>query len=248
MSFGIIFLVCLAVACAVIYWQISRSGGIEVINVVFAVCITMVLCVFINAAMPGQKEDEPYSVGKDPTRLQMTPPDSQSTTTPAPKPEPTTAPPPAPKPSPQPAPQSEPSLTVEEFDKRFLDRLNVAAQTLGVDPAESMGTPEHRGNMLIYQISSTAHMEELITAAGGLRGVNIVTHDLDQSTVKSALIFYFCAIAAFDPSADINTVVDALGIDPNSPDVVMLKHTTINGITYKKEFVDKKTLVLSVKQ
>lgn len=236
MSFGIIFLICLAVACAVIYRQISRSGGIEVINVVFAVCITMVLCVFINAAMPGQKEDEPYSVGKDSTHLQETVPSPQSSTTPTP----TTTPAPSPAP--------EPSLTVEEFDKRFLDRLNAAAQAAGIDPAESMGTPEHRGNMLVYPISSTAHMEELITAGGVVRGVNIVTHDLDQSTIKSALIFYFCAIMAFDSSADINTVVDALGIDPNSPDVVMLKHATINGVTYEKKFVDKKSLILSVKR
>lgn len=248
MSFGIIFLVCLAVACAVIYRQISRSGGIEVINVVFAVCITMVLCVFINAAMPGQKEDEPYSVGKDPTRLQMTPPDSQSATTPASKPEPTTAPSPAPKPSPQPPPQPEPSLTVEEFDQRFLDRLNVAAQTLGIDPAESMGTPEHRGNMLVYQISSTAHMEELITAAGGLRGVNLITHNLDGDTIRSTLVFFFCAAEAFDPTVDINAVIGALALDPNSPDVVKPKITTINGVTYEKKFVDKKSLILTVKQ
>ena len=233
MSVGIIFLVCLAVASGVIYWQISRSGVVDVKKIVAAAALTIALSILFNLGTTPAPAPKPTTA---PAPAPQT----------APKPEPTATP--TPPPSPQPAPQTEPSLTFEEFDKRFLDRLNVAAQTLGVDPAESMGTPEHRGNMLVYQISSTAHMEELITAAGGLRGVNIVTHDLDQSTIKSALIFYFCAIMAFDPSADINTVVDALDIDPNIPDVRLLTHATINGVTYKKKFLDEKALVFSIKR
>ena len=172
----------------------------------------------------------------------MTPPDSQSTTTPAPKPEPTTTPTPPPAP-----PQPEPSLTVEEFDKRLLSNLNLFAVAAGIDPAESMGTPEHRGNNIIYQISTTARLEENVTASGGLRGINIVTEDLQQGTIKSALIFFECAVIAFEPETDYDAVTRALALTSDSPDIRKNKLATINGITYIKTLTDQ-SLILGVKR
>ena len=234
MSFGIIFLVCLAVASGVIYWQISRSGGVDVKKVAAAAGLTMALCIFFNLGTTPAPAPKPTTA---PAPAPQT----------APKSEPTTAPPPAPKPSPQPAPQPEPSLTVEEFDQRLLSNLNLFAVAAGIDPAESMGTPEHRGNNIIYRISTTARLEENVTASGGLRGINIVTEDLNQGTIKSALIFFECAVIAFEPETDYDAVTRALALTSDSPDIRKNKLVTINGITYIKTLTDQ-SLILGVKR
>ena len=216
------------------------DGDKKKIKVLIGLAIAIVVAVFlvIYATPNHRPEPNPDYFGFNKNKPEEPP----KVTTPQPTAKPQS------EPSTTPAPTPEPSLTVEEFDKRLLNNLNVFASSAGIDPAESMGTPERSGNNIIYKISSTAHMEEILTGKNDLRGVNIIIHDLDKATIMSAFIFFFCAAEAFDPTVDINAVIDAISIDPNSSDSVKPKITTINGVTYEKKLVDNKSLILGIKR
>lgn len=140
-------------------------------------------------------------------------------------------------------------VTVDEFNARFLDELNLRAVTLGVQPADAMDEPERRVDgsyeFHTYPISKGAYMAEILAAGTNhLIGVNVVAANLEPESLFGAGLYFDCAVCAYDPTVDINTVHNAIGINYQSGDKPLT--AKINGVTYEKKFIGSSSIAFKI--
>ena len=156
---------------------------------------------------------------------------------------------------PKPAPVVEapaPRLTVEEFDARFLDVINTAADAVGSARMDGLGTPERRvengREWFIYSLDRDLSMSES-TSGGAIKAVNLNLTNITRDNLLMTLIAFDAAVRSFSDDADINAIHRALGLDGNIiADLTKSQSVTLNGIKYSKKFVSKNYVVFSVSE
>lgn len=157
-------------------------------------------------------------------------------------------------PTPKPAPVVEPPaprLTVEEFDARFLDVINSAADTVGAAGMDGLGTPDRRveggRDVLIYSLDRDLTMSES-TSAGAIKRVELNLTNVTRDNLLMTLIAFDAAARAFSDDADINAIHRALGLGGDLADMIKPHSATLNGIKYAKNVVGKNAMKFSISE
>ncbi len=157
-------------------------------------------------------------------------------------------------PAPKPAPVVEtpaPRLTAEEFDARFLDVINSAADAVGAAGMDGLGTPDRRveggRDVLIYSLDRDLTMSES-TSAGAIKRVELNLTNVTRDNLLMTLIAFDAAARAFSDDADINAIHRALGLGGDLADMIKPHSATLNGIKYAKNVVGKNAMTFSISE
>lgn len=154
----------------------------------------------------------------------------------------------------KPAPVAEapaPRLTAEEFDARFLDVINSAADAVGAAGMDGLGTPDRRveggRDVLIYSLDRDLTMSES-TSAGAIKRVELNLTNVTRDNLLMTLIAFDAAARAFSDDADINAIHRALGLGGDLADMIKPHSATLNGIKYAKNVVGKNAMTFSISE
>ena len=145
-------------------------------------------------------------------------------------------------------------MSIEDFDWRLMENVNVFVDAAGLNHVDHMGTPERHAEgideTLTYPLDLDGDLSITeITKDGKIKGARITVHQMNQESMLAAVVFYNALVQVFVTSGEANSIFYGLHLDETFFDDG--KNTrTVNhkGYRYEKRFSGNKLLLSIAEQ